>query len=452
MADESEMTLLKKLLMSRHLETHRAFRLEYDKVARKLDKRLIASAPGREQYGRWLAGQVKTKPSADRCRVLEHMFPGRTVAELLSPYDPEKGTSVIPETPSDVEEETATNRRQIFQLGAATMASGLIDSVTHGPDLFEQVLDSTSVGEGRLSQMEAEAERLGVQVVHVPPVSILPEALLHFSTVRELLKHRQPAITQHRLTRIGAMLAIVVGEILFCSNQSLLARRWWLVAERAAEEAGDRYLADMALASSAYVPTYSGDPQGTLARVMPRLESATRSTPAIAWMWGFVALAHASLGNRDDFERAINNSRNTLTRCDPSTLSSGVFSFLPKKQAFYETRGRADLGDVNGAAESANRALAAYEDTSTTDPALVRLAYASALARSGQLDEACHLALAAISDPNIVPASTVVVRAYEFDAFVDQRTSAAVEWRLALRQLRVIDATGSPAASSYLGA
>ena len=65
---ERRETLLKVLLTKRHLATHRAFCREYDKVARKLDRNLITTAPGREQYARWLAGKVKTKPSADRCR------------------------------------------------------------------------------------------------------------------------------------------------------------------------------------------------------------------------------------------------------------------------------------------------------------------------------------------------------------------------------------------------
>jgi len=46
---ERRETLLKVLLAKRHLVTHRAFCREYDKVARKLDRNLATTAPGREQ-------------------------------------------------------------------------------------------------------------------------------------------------------------------------------------------------------------------------------------------------------------------------------------------------------------------------------------------------------------------------------------------------------------------
>ncbi len=442
MADEREMTLLKKLLMSRHLETHRAFRLEYDKVARKLDKRLIASAPGREQYGRWLAGRVKTKPSADHCRVLEHMFPGRTVAELLAPYDPEKGTSDIPETPSDAQEEAATNRRKVFQLGAATMAAGLIDTVTRGPDQLDQILDISTVGDGRLRQLEAEADALGLRFIYSPPTSLLPETLTHISSVRELLKSRQPLDAQRRLTRVGAKLSMVMAEILFATNRPTLARRWWSTAQRAADEAGDRQLSDIALAQSTYLPTYIGTPNEVLDQVTPRLEQATKATPPIAMLWGFAAMAHATLGKRDEFERAIHRSRNVLTRCDPDAVKLGIFSYLPRKHAFFEARGRADLGDAEGAGDAAVQALGAYEDTAKTDPAVVRFAYASALLKSGELEEACRLgakAIATMLDLNMKPTYPVMIRAYDFDAVIDRKAAGALVWHETLARAKNVE-------------
>lgn len=427
-------TLLKVLLTRRHLQTHRAFRMEYDKIARKLDKRLIATAPCREQYARWLAGKVKTKPSAEHCRVLEHMFPGYTVAELLAPYDPGKHEPGISPTPSDPEE-AATNRRQMFQLGAATMTTGLLDSVTHGPDLFEQALHSTTVNEAKLLFLESQAEQLGFRGGIVQPQNLVQETLLHLSTVRELLKDHQPTAVQRRLARVGAQLSFSMGEHMFSLHQAELARRWWRTAIHAAEEAGDQTFADHAYAACAYLPTYAGDPQEVLAHVTPRLEQSSKASPAIAWMWGFAAMAYAVLGDRDNFERANNACRNTLARCAPETLTTSIFSFLPRKQAFYEARARADLGDVAGSGEAAARALSDYEPTATTDPALTRLAYASALAKTGEVEEACRLAITAIRCRE-VPALAVMIRAREFNALLKPNTPAVREWREALAHVR----------------
>ncbi|MEV6980484.1 hypothetical protein AB0M95_04385 [Sphaerisporangium sp. NPDC051017] len=436
-------TLLKVLLMKRHQETHRAFCLEYDKVARSIDRSLIGSSPSREAFGRWLKGHLKTKPLADHCRVLERMFPGHTVAELLAPYDPGNKDSGVPQTRPDPRE-AATNRREVFQLGATTMALGLTESIWRGPDLLEQVLDAGNVGEARLLYLESEADRLGQQLERVPPTTLLAETLLHLSSVRELLTHRQPMEAQQRLARVGAKFSIIAGEILFNADQFVQARRWYAVATRAAHEAGDRYLSDLALASTALIPTYSGNPSGALAMVTPRLEQVVGANPAIAWMWGFAALAHASLGDRLAFERAIDRCRTTLDRCAPEAVQPGVLSFQPERQVFYEARGWADLGDAEGAGDATTRALAAYDPTATSDPALVRFAHATALVKAREIEEACRIATAALRDPHTLPIVSVVVRAHEFDAVLAASGSTTSDWCEALSELRARGATALP--------
>ncbi|MFB9251075.1 hypothetical protein ACFFWE_22770 [Sphaerisporangium melleum] len=426
------------LLTKRHQETHRAFCLEYDKVARSIDRRLIGSSPSREAFGRWMKGHLKTKPQADHCRVLERMFPGHTVAELLAPYDPGGNGSGVAPTPS-TPREAATNRREVFHLGATTMALGLTDSLWRGPDLLEQAIDATSAGEERIVFLEAEADRLGQRIEKVMPVTLLPETLLHLTSIRELLGRRQPIEAQRRLARVAARLSLVVGEILFNLYHFPLARRWYATAGRAADEAGDRYLSDLALASTTLIPIYSGEPRGALALVTPRLEQATGATPALAWMWGFAALAHASLGDRTAFERAINRSRNTLDRCSSEMVQPGILSFQPERQAFYEARGWADLGNADGAASATVRALAVYDPTISSDPALVRFAHATALAKAGEVEEACRLATFALRDPNTLPITSVVVRAYEFDALLGDLGSTTADWREALADIRPPD-------------
>jgi hypothetical protein len=287
-----------------------------------------------------------------------------------------------------------------------------------------------------LLYLEDEADRLGELVVKAPPTGLLSAALVHLGSIRELLAHRQPIKAQRRLVRVGAKLSIVVGEIMFCANHWPSARRWYTIAARAADEAGDRYLADIALASAAYLPTYSADPHGVLAHVMPRLEQATGATPAIAWLWGFAAMAHATLGDRAAFERANNRSRTVLERCPADMLRPGIFSFQSEKQSFYEARGWADLGDARESEEAATRALAAFDPTLTSNPALVRFSHATALVKVGQTEEACRIATAAMQDPHTFPTMAVVLRAYEFDTLLTRTAYPAPEWRATLADLR----------------
>jgi hypothetical protein len=233
-------TLLKALLLKRHQQTHRAFCAEYEKAARGMDKALIGSSPSRETFARWLKGRLRTQPHTDHCRVLERMFPGHTVAELLAPYDPESTDSGVRNTRPELRE-AATNRRDVFHLGALTLTAGLLETAWRGPDLLEQILDTTTIAASRLLALESDADHFGERVVKAPMPDLLSQALLMLSGVRELLAQRQPAQIQLRLARVAAKLALVVGEIMFCSNQFPLARRWYGVAARAAGEAGDRH-------------------------------------------------------------------------------------------------------------------------------------------------------------------------------------------------------------------
>jgi hypothetical protein len=76
-----------------------------------------------------------------------------------------------------------------------------------------------------------------------------------------------------------------MGEIMFNLGRFEQAREWYKTAEHAALDAGDQYLADIALAGQAYLPTYSHNPRGVLDLLTPRLEGRVSASPAIAWLW-----------------------------------------------------------------------------------------------------------------------------------------------------------------------
>jgi hypothetical protein len=74
---------LKSLLQQRHWQVYRTFCNEYDKAAKRVDPKLVGSAPSRAQLHRWLAGDLKGLPYPDHCRVLEVMFPEFSATELF---------------------------------------------------------------------------------------------------------------------------------------------------------------------------------------------------------------------------------------------------------------------------------------------------------------------------------------------------------------------------------
>ncbi|MDT4991536.1 MAG: hypothetical protein QOH97_1428 [Actinoplanes sp.] len=421
-------TLIKLLLAERHLQSHAAFCREYVTVAQRIDNALSSTAPGREQYQRWLSGRVKTKPHPDHCRVLERMFPGRTVIELFLPP---------PEPQAHIDEEMTTNRRDLFQLGGAAVATALIDRLWSEPERMHSALDRGSVGAGRLAEFRLEAEHLGVRVVQVPPATLMGEAFEHFRNIRRLTDKKQPLTAQRELAICGAMFATVLGEILFNEGQFPLARQWYGIAQRSAREAKDQYMADIALAGSTYLPTYTPDPRSALDAVSPRLETRHAPSPAIAWLWGFRAKAHAMLGDANAFQRSIDNARTALDRSASELVRPGIFSFVPEKLAFYEARGWVELDNAEAASAAAERAIGMYDFAETTEPALVRFEQASAFAQAGELQEACRIATAAVLDRRTYHGITVFARAREFDRLIGPSNAEAVrDWREVLASLR----------------
>jgi hypothetical protein len=87
--------VLKVLLQHRHLQTHRAFCREYDKVAAKADPTLRGGWPSKAQFYRWLSGELVGLPYPDHCRILESMFPDWKVDQLFQTH--EGGIDFIPE-------------------------------------------------------------------------------------------------------------------------------------------------------------------------------------------------------------------------------------------------------------------------------------------------------------------------------------------------------------------
>jgi len=423
-------TQLKALLVERHWQSYPAFSREYRRAAKKIDDTLASTAPSREQFQRWTAGRVKTKPQPNHCVVLERMFPGHSVVELFAEYVP-------PQAPRSTDEETTTNRRQLLQVGGATLAGVLLQQMWSEPSKMQAALDECSVGDPQFLELRQSAKDLGTRAIQVPTASLAEETLYGFHDVRKLLEKKQSLKVKRELAICGAMYATVMGEILFNENHFTLAKKWYGIAMKAAGDAKHQFLVDIAHAGGTYLPTYTPDPHGVLASVDPRLETPHRPTPAITWLWAFKAKAHAMLGDEYAFRRSIDKARQCLDLSSPDQISAGIFSFLPEKLEFYEARGWVELQNAEAASAAADRALALYDFTETTEPALVRFEQASAYAQIGELQEACRIGISALMDQRTYHSVTVVTRAGEFNRLLGPSRSEAVRnWREILSTVR----------------
>ena len=342
--------------------------------------------------------------------------------------------------------EAATNRRDALRASGVAVAgavtggmSGTLHQVLSEPDHMAAALDAGSVSADRLTDLEQTTNELARRMVTSAKFSLLDETVGTFGTVRRLVRERQRTADQVRLVRTGAKLALVASEILFDQHRFSLADRWYRTARRAALDVGDRYLADIALANQTMVPEYSGDPGGVLTLVEPRLEAAPAPSSAVAFLWATKARAHATLGEASAFRHAIGRSRAILSE-HPGSTQPDRFGFQTQRLAFYETTGCVRLHDAAGAITAADRTLTLYRSSpfvKESEPLMVRLDQASAYALDGEVEEACRVATAALTDEHAYPAASVLIRAGEFDALLGDNTSAAVrDWRDVLHSTR----------------
>jgi hypothetical protein len=133
-------TALKVLLRQRHLQEHRAFCREYDRVARAIDREMVGSYPSKATFYRWLSGNLTGLPHPGHCRILEMMIPGWTVQAMFAPWSGEEaepepaGTEAATLLPAEMAGVTAvyTSRTEFSHHVPPTKlldAAGSVDAV-----------------------------------------------------------------------------------------------------------------------------------------------------------------------------------------------------------------------------------------------------------------------------------------------------------------------------------
>jgi hypothetical protein len=331
------------------------------------------------------------------------------------------------------DDEVTVQRRQFLLTGAGTAAGCLTSLVTDEPLAMKRMLSAGKASPARIGHFESAAEHLGTEVIRVASPNLLETSLIAFKDARKLAMECTREADRTRIIRANAMLANVVGLILFDSNHFDASREWYLTARNAASEVGDQFLADIALCGQAYEPTYSNDPEGVLSLLMPRLDTRAPGTAATAWQWAFCGKAYAALGDRDRAEHAFDQSEGALGQSPEETLRVGIYSFLPEKLDMYRAQAYVSLGQSDRAIVASQQALSTYDPRETTEPSLARFELASALLQTGEVEEACKYATEAVAGPNVFLGISVRKRAVRFRSEIpDPKNSAAREWNDAL--------------------
>jgi transcriptional regulator with XRE-family HTH domain len=378
---------------------------------------------------RWKACQVLEREESElwpETRIAPETSPVKHPPEIIKqPESPERMAYVNDGDVDDVE------RRELLKIFGGVIA------VANLPGLLENELNRMhitlsrgSVSDERVAYLEQCADGLGVLVASAAPMAALKPALTALTSVRAHLEERQPTRFQTRLVAVSAKLSLIVGVEAFQLGQVKQAHEWHKAAQYAASDAGIQYLADIALAQQAFVPLYSGNPTEVVRLISPRLDSNPSPSPAVSQLWGIKARAHAAMGEKESFRRSIRNGQDCLDRSEPEHIGPGILSFHPANLAFYETTGAVTLSDLSNSLDAATRALALFAATESYDRALVGLERACALAKAGEMTEACHAAKSVILDSRTYYCTPIREYARKFSEEIRSVSSSdASEWR-----------------------
>jgi transcriptional regulator with XRE-family HTH domain len=116
-------TLLRALITERHWQRFRTFETQFRRAARELAERerdpgLAKLTVSSRQWERWYAGNLKTEPHPDACRVLEHMF-GYPIQQLLTAGEVENNEpQAVPAFPATGQNPSPQSSPAIIELCA----------------------------------------------------------------------------------------------------------------------------------------------------------------------------------------------------------------------------------------------------------------------------------------------------------------------------------------------
>ncbi|GAA4593877.1 hypothetical protein GCM10023194_59270 [Planotetraspora phitsanulokensis] len=311
------------------------------------------------------------------------------------------------------EEDENVLRRTLLKLlaGGAGVTAGvgmdsqLLGAVENVRRKMDDTMVSATVSPAMLDQWEQSTTGFGRQYMNTPPLRLLCDVLLEFSTVRKAMERRQPVDVQERLCRMAAQLSGLCGMIMIDLGDHRLARSFFRTGRTAADETGDRALRAWVTAREALVPLYYGDPREALSLAKKSRDMAGHTPCAARTMAPVVearalAMLAGANGTRQDVveqaKRALHRARQAFAQMSTDDQEDAAFGYTERQLYFYQGDVLVKLGQTLEADVVLEQALGKYSGEDLLDQTLIRFDRAMCRFIEGDVDEALIMATAAV--------------------------------------------------------
>lgn len=266
---------------------------------------------------------------------------------------------------------------------------------------MDLVLSRGTVTDSWMALIEETAAEHSREYIWRAPLPMLGAVVAEFSRVRSLLGERQTTRIQQRLCAVAAQLSILAADALMKLGRVNDARAWYRTARLAADEADRRELGALARAQPAMLPYYYGDVAEAV-RLAVEAQEMTAGTASWASAFGAAAEARAAarLGDAERALEAMTNAERSFEAAVEPSAPEDAFQFPHRRLLFYLSGALSYLNEPERAESVQTEALQEYAADPgrfVIDPVLIKLDQAGTLVQSGYADDACELALDAVT-------------------------------------------------------
>ncbi|MGH3915680.1 MAG: hypothetical protein ACRDTC_20070 [Pseudonocardiaceae bacterium] len=358
-------TLLRVLVLARHWQKFETFETQFRRAAHELaaaegESWLASVTVSRRQFERWYAGQVKTGPHPDACRVLEHMF-GYMIQDLLAPACEGQ----------ELRSKEARTRRS---------DSSEVESIEVVRQRLDDALSEGSMSEASLDDWERLVIRYGRASRDRPAPVLIHDLSGDIAELERALQRHRSASALRRLTRVAAHMSGLMC-LTFCKLDDRPSfRKWARTARLGAKEAGDPVTLAWVLAQESYGYYYSGDLQEAL-DIARHARGLVKRIPCVgaALAAALEARIYAMMGRQGETREALARAEQLLSLLAEDELIPSAFAYNEAQLRFYEGNAYTHLRETKLAFRAQDRALELCGPDDYTDWALTRLDRATCL-------------------------------------------------------------------------
>ncbi|MEO3749570.1 hypothetical protein [Streptomyces sp. B6B3] len=379
------MTLFRDLVQGRHLTSHRAFSVQFQRAAEDLaervgDPRLASLDVSPRQFDRWMGGEIKSLPQPDACRVLEHML-GQPAADLFQ----RPGSQSVPVSP-------ASPAVAATELPASACGDDPLEIVARARQLTTSNADPPTIAFLRtsLERISGRYEQEGPQGLHGQTADL--RTLLH-----TLLDGHQPPRVRQDLFHLTARASGLLAYMAVNTGHFTLAEAYCVEAQELSRVIGDLHTELWVNGTRSFSLYYAGRYAEADACAAAAVERSPQAAQAIRLLVNGRARALGKLGDRKAADRAIGQALDLTARHDVPAGLTPCMSFQPYGQArtlANAITAHVSLGNADQALRSAEQIDDMIEHSdSAWSRSLVRLDVATALLhqRSPDIEHALRL-------------------------------------------------------------